>query len=114
MGHGGNKGLSGIYCKVITMRSTYIVAYDIKDDKRLRKVFTTMRGFGNPLQYSVFKCNLSEREKTIMKVNLFKCINNNQDSVIIINLGTSDFASEKKIEQLGAVRTFDDNLVSVI
>ena len=35
------------------MQYTYIVCYDICDDKRLRQVFKTMRSYGDHLQYSV-------------------------------------------------------------
>ena len=38
------------------MRTSYLICYDICDDKRLRKVFQTMRGFGDHLQFSVFEC----------------------------------------------------------
>ena len=48
------------------MRSTYLVCYDISDDKRLRKVFQAMRNFGDHLQYSVFECQFTE-------VGLVKC-----------------------------------------
>jgi len=29
------------------MRNTFLVCYDIRDDKRLRKVFQTMRDYGD-------------------------------------------------------------------
>ena len=38
------------------MRRCYLVCYDIRDDKRLRKVYRTMRDFGDHLQYSIFEC----------------------------------------------------------
>ena len=38
------------------MRTTYLVCYDICDDKRLKKVFKVMRNYGDHLQYSVFEC----------------------------------------------------------
>ena len=41
------------------MRSVYLVTYDIRDDKRLRKVFKTLRNWGDHLQYSVFECQLN-------------------------------------------------------
>ena len=41
------------------MRTSYLICYDISDDKRLRKVFQTMRGYGDHLQYSVFECQLT-------------------------------------------------------
>ncbi len=44
------------------MRQSYLVCYDICDDKRLRKVFKVMRGFGDHLQYSVFECQFTSRD----------------------------------------------------
>jgi hypothetical protein len=41
------------------MRTSYLICYDICADKRLRKVFQTMRGYGDHLQYSVFECQLT-------------------------------------------------------
>ncbi len=34
------------------MRNTYLVCYDIRDDKRLRTVYKTIRDFGNRSGYS--------------------------------------------------------------
>ena len=48
------------------MRNTYLVCYDICDDKRLRKVFKTMRDFGDHLQYSIFECQFTP-------IDLAKC-----------------------------------------
>ena len=41
------------------MRTSYLITYDICEDKRLRKVFNTIRGYGDHLQYSVFECQLT-------------------------------------------------------
>ncbi|MEK7751294.1 MAG: CRISPR-associated endonuclease Cas2, partial [Acidobacteriota bacterium] len=41
------------------MRNSYLVSYDIADDKRLRQVFKTMRAYGDHLQFSVFECQLT-------------------------------------------------------
>lgn len=37
----------------------YIVTYDIASQRRWRKVFRTMEGFGEWLQLSVFQCRLT-------------------------------------------------------
>ena len=37
------------------MRTSYLVCYDICDDKRLRRVFQAMRGYGDHLQYALGK-----------------------------------------------------------
>ena len=41
------------------MRNTYLVCYDICEDKRLRTVYKTMRDFGDHLQYSIFECQFT-------------------------------------------------------
>ena len=40
---------------------THIVTYAISDTQRWRRVFKTMKGFGDWLQLSVFQCRLSHR-----------------------------------------------------
>jgi CRISPR-associated protein Cas2 len=39
-------------------RRRYIVAYDIADPKRLRATHKALTGVGDPLQESVFLCDL--------------------------------------------------------
>ena len=41
----------------------YIVTYDISDDRRWRRVFKLMRGYGRWLQLSVFQCRLSAQRR---------------------------------------------------
>ncbi len=69
------------------MRNRYIVAYDVSDGKRLRRVFTKMNGFGDALQYSVFACDLSSKERVLMEEALTEIINLKEDRVIIIDVG---------------------------
>lgn len=40
----------------------YLVTYDVRDDKRLRKVAKHLKGYGTRLQYSVFRCWLSHTD----------------------------------------------------
>jgi len=69
------------------MRITYLVCYDIADDKRLRRVFKTCRNFGDHLQFSVFECDLSRAKKSIWKNELGRIINHDEDQVIFVSLG---------------------------
>ena len=41
----------------------YIVAYDISDPKRWRKVFKVMNGYGAWVQLSVFQCRMSRQRR---------------------------------------------------
>lgn len=59
------------------MRHSYIVTYDICDDRRLRKVFQTMRNWGDHLQYSVFECQLTSSEMIHLRDALRKIIHHN-------------------------------------
>ena len=49
------------------MRNRHIVAYDVSDPARLRRVHRKMNGFGDPLQYSVFACDLSAKERVLQE-----------------------------------------------
>nr|MBA2436368.1 CRISPR-associated endonuclease Cas2 [Chthoniobacterales bacterium] len=57
------------------MRTTYLVCYDISNDKRLRKVFKTCRNYGDHLQYSVFECDLNGSEIVKLEHELNEIIN---------------------------------------
>lgn len=83
------------------MRHSYIVCYDICDDKRLRKVYRTMRDWGDHLQYSVFECQLSPGELIECRSQLSDIIHHTQDQILFINLGPSEGRGERVIEALG-------------
>ncbi|WP_165221126.1 CRISPR-associated endonuclease Cas2 [Aquisphaera insulae] len=65
---------------------TYLVAYDISNDKRLRKVATTCEDFGIRRQYSVFTCRLTATDMVRLKSRLYDIIDLDQDQVLIIPL----------------------------
>ena len=69
------------------MRLVYLVSYDVREDKRLRRVFKLMRGYGDHLQYSVFRCELSERERIELMEKLTKIIKHDEDQVLLFPLG---------------------------
>lgn len=83
------------------MRTCYIVMYDISDPKRLQKVFKKMRGFGDHIQLSVFRCALSDREKLKMVSVLKSHINHREDQVIIIDLGMVSEQMKSRFECIG-------------
>lgn len=83
------------------MRKIFLVTYDICDDKRLRRVFKTMRNWGDHLQYSVFECQLNPTELLRLKSELNQLINNAHDQVLFIDLGPANGRGDKVIEALG-------------
>ncbi len=68
-------------------RRRYLVAYDIRDDRRLRNIATCMEGYGTRIQYSVFVCDLSDQEAIIMRGDVESRMKVSEDSVMVIDLG---------------------------
>ncbi len=42
----------------MSTRHWHLISYDVRDAQRLRKVARTLEGYGNRIQYSVFRCRL--------------------------------------------------------
>lgn len=82
----------------------YIVTYDISDDRRWRRVFKLMKGYGRWLQLSVFQCRLSARRRAEMARRLDELIRVDADHVLILDLGPADKV-DPRVESLG--RSFD-------
>ncbi|MBP7951546.1 MAG: CRISPR-associated endonuclease Cas2 [Verrucomicrobiales bacterium] len=83
------------------MRHSFIVTYDIRNEKRLRKVFRTCRDFGIHLQYSVFECDLNPSDKIRMETRLKEIIHHTEDQVLFIDLGPASHRAERSITALG-------------
>lgn len=97
------------------MRIRYIVSYDISDDKRLRRVHRTMKGYGDPLQYSVFRCDLSASERILLIEALSKIINHREDQVMLVDIGPADGRGQWSIETIGRAPDHDRaNRIAVI
>ena len=65
---------------------SYIVAYDISDPKRLRKVATTCEDFGDRKQFSVFLCRLSPTDIVRLRAGYTIIIDLKADQVLFIPL----------------------------
>jgi CRISPR-associated protein Cas2 len=65
---------------------TYIVAYDISDPGRLRKVARCCEDFGYRKQKSVFLCRLSATDMVRMRTRLYDIVDLSLDQVLFIPL----------------------------
>lgn len=83
------------------MRTTYLVCYDITDDKRLKRTFKACCGFGDHLQYSVFECDLNPSEKIELETVLAGIINHDEDQVLFLSLGPTEGRGDRVITSLG-------------
>jgi CRISPR-associated protein Cas2 len=78
----------------------YLVTYDISDQRRWRRVFKLMKGYGHWLQLSVFQCRLTARRRSDMAAALERLIEREDDHVLIVDVGDADRV-ELEIESLG-------------
>lgn len=83
-------------------RKRYLVAYDIREDKRLRRVHKTMKGYGWSLQYSVFICDLDRIELLSMRSDLGNIIHHGLDSIAIVDLGSPNERGSDCFQFMGA------------
>lgn len=80
----------------------YVVAYDISNPKRWRRVFKLMKGYGRWLQLSVFHCRLDGGRRIEMAAALERAIDGEADHVLILDLGPAEDI-ELAVESLGKV-----------
>ena len=83
------------------MRNTFLVCYDICDDRRLARVYKTMRGFGDRLQYSVFECQMTPTDLTRCRHLLGDIIDHRVDQVIFVDLGPVEGRGDRGITAIG-------------
>jgi CRISPR-associated protein Cas2 len=77
----------------LVQRRLYLVCYDICGDgadRRLRRVYRTLRGFGEHIQYSVFRCVLTDRQLAELEGKLDAEIDPTRDQVLFVPLGLAD------------------------
>lgn len=65
--------------------SWFLVSYDVREPQRLRRVGGLMRGYGDRIQYSVFRCRMSERQKQRMLWEL-SMVMRPEDALIVVPL----------------------------
>ncbi len=85
----------------------YLVTYDISSPKRWRRIFREMQGFGEHVQLSVFRCDLTAEQHAVLRSRIDDLIHHHEDQVLIIDLGKSSPAVVGGIEVLGRPRNFE-------
>jgi CRISPR-associated protein Cas2 len=83
------------------MRQAYVVTYDVCHPKRLRKVYKLMCGYGEHLQLSVFRCELSKRELVELRGRLAQVINHAEDQVLFVDVGPVEGRGDTSISAVG-------------
>jgi CRISPR-associated protein Cas2 len=96
------------------MRQTFIVSYDIGDPKRLRRVYRLMRGWGDHIQFSVFRCELNARELVELRSNLVRVIHHTEDQVLFVDVGPVEGRGSTSIRSIGKVYSAPERCAMVV
>ena len=64
-------------------RNWYIFSYDIRDPKRWRRVYRIVNGYGQRLQYSLFRCYLTRTQMERARHELEKVVADEDDLLVI-------------------------------
>ena len=83
------------------MRTTYLVCYDISEDKRRERAFKICKNHGVRLQFSVFECDLNASERAGLEHELLEAISLTDDQILFVSLGPADGRGDRVITALG-------------
>jgi CRISPR-associated protein Cas2 len=61
----------------------YLIAYDIRSPSRWRKAHELLLGYGDKLQYSIFRCWLSQRSREKLRWQLEQILEPEDDLLLI-------------------------------
>lgn len=64
-------------------RQWHLVSYDVRDPNRLRRVAKTLEGYGERVQYSVFRCRLDRTSLEQLHWELARLMAEDDDLLII-------------------------------
>lgn len=83
------------------MRRCYLVCYDVRDPKRLRRTHKVMKAYGEAWQYSVVYCTLKPIDRVRLENDLREVLNLKMDQVLIVDLGSNEEAAWDAATTLG-------------
>jgi CRISPR-associated protein Cas2 len=89
-------------------------SYDIADRRRLREVFKLLKGWGEHLQFSVFRCDHTAMMLAQLKGKLNEVIHAEKDQVLIIDVGLAEGRSVEVVESLGKVYVDEGRTPNVV
>jgi len=82
----------------------YLISYDVRNDRRLRKMHKLLRGYGEWLQLSVFHCRLSRQRLVRLEAAVRELLDLTEDHVLFVDLGGAEPAASA-VKSLG--RTYE-------
>lgn len=89
-------------------RIRFLVAYDIREPGRLRRVHEAVVDHGERLQYSVYVCDLTRQQLVGLRAKLRRLMHLEEDHVAIFDLGPPTGRTWQRVEHLGRAPRVSD------
>lgn len=83
------------------MRRCYLVCYDVREPKRLRRIHRLLKAYGEPWQYSVFYCTLKAIDRVRLENAARELLNMKEDQLLIMDLGGNEETARESATVLG-------------
>jgi CRISPR-associated protein Cas2 len=96
------------------MRRCYLVCYDIRNPKRLRRVHKVLKGYGDAWQFSVFFCVLKDIDRVRLQADLEEQMNLKEDQAMILDLGPNEEQARKAATVVGQPLPDQDSGIVVV
>lgn len=62
----------------------YVISYDISSNRLRNKAAKILEAYGTRVQYSVFECELSEKQYRDIYISLFELLKEEEDAGVLI------------------------------
>ncbi|TVQ99892.1 MAG: CRISPR-associated endonuclease Cas2 [Deltaproteobacteria bacterium] len=95
-------------------RNVYVVTYDIADDRRRTAVYQYLRGWGDHLQYSVFRLVLHRADRMRVRTTLHDLIDHGVDQVLFLDLGPFEGRARGSVDAIGVAYTHPERHAVVV
>ncbi|MBD2598370.1 CRISPR-associated endonuclease Cas2 [Nostoc spongiaeforme FACHB-130] len=89
-------------------QNCYLICYDIRDPKRWRKAYNLLQGYGERMQYSIFRSWLTMRSREKLRWELEKILAP-EDSLLLIRLSNQCVNSIPAYNRPGAWTTQEES-----
>jgi CRISPR-associated protein Cas2 len=60
-----------------------LICYDVRNPRRLYRVAKILEGYGERIQYSIFRCHLSEKEEGELRWKLGRVLADEDDLLVL-------------------------------
>lgn len=87
-----------------------LISYDISDNRRRKHIHKALKSFGQWVQYSVFECELSEKDYIRLRDRLEQLLHPREDNIRFYRMCRP---CGESVERIGGVRPLDEQCVFI-